>query len=116
MVVVSKAAGAGFASHSPPSSHPLPSLHPDFSNVNRNEGKLEIENREAEIFSHDGGVQGCEDTEIQESMPQDVASDHESSRKEQAAMVMQGAFRGYMVSFILKYYYIEYSFPIQSRH
>lgn len=91
VVVAAKTSGADFASVSP-TSQPLPIT------TEGNEGKLGLENKEAENIYGDGGTvfPGSENAETQGSIPQDVPSDPEQIRKEQAATIVQATFRGYL--------------------
>ncbi|PON34693.1 P-loop containing nucleoside triphosphate hydrolase [Parasponia andersonii] len=92
VVVAAKAAGDDFASVPPATSHPFPST------TERNEVKSELEKREAENLYGDGGtlLSGSQNAEIQGSMPQEASNDPEQIKKEQAAMIVQATFRGYL--------------------
>ena len=96
-MVAAKASGDEFASVPPAASHPF------LSNTERNEVKAELENREAENLYGNGGMllSGSQNAETQESMPQEVSSDPEQIKKEQAATIVQATFRGYLVNLLL---------------
>ncbi|KAL5544415.1 hypothetical protein UlMin_008199 [Ulmus minor] len=92
VVVTAKAVGAEFASVPTSVSHPFP------ESTERDEHKLEFENREAENSSADGAFSFPENqnAETQESMSHDVPSDPEKIKEEQAATIVQATFRGYL--------------------
>lgn len=94
MVVASRAAGAEFSSDLPLA------FHQNTNTLEDNIG-LELENKEAPNVLGDGGP-GSQSTEIQGSTPQDAVYDPERIRQEQAATKAQAAFRGYLVSLLLK--------------
>lgn len=91
VVVAARTSGTDFVSV-PPVSHPLPGT------TERNEGNLELENKEEENIYDDEGtlLPGSQNAETQGSMPQDVPTDPEQIRKEQAATIVQATFRGYL--------------------
>ncbi|KAF4403210.1 hypothetical protein G4B88_027981 [Cannabis sativa] len=96
VVVAAKASGDEFTSVPPVVSHPFAST--TTTTTERAEVKLDLENREADISSGDGGVVllSNENAETQESMPQEVSTDPEQIKKEQAASLVQATFRGYL--------------------
>ena len=96
VVVGARTSGADFVSV-PPVSHPLPRT------TERNEGNLELENKEEEnIFDDEGTLlPGSQNAQTQGSMPQDVPTDPEQIRKEQAATIVQATFRGYLVNLLI---------------
>ncbi|XP_062116457.1 protein IQ-DOMAIN 31-like [Humulus lupulus] len=92
VVVAAKASGDEFSSVPPAISHPFAST------TERIEVKSEFENREADNLSGDGGVVllGNENAETQGSIPQEVSTDPEEIKREQAASLVQATFRGYL--------------------
>lgn len=92
-MVAAKASGDEFTSVTPAISHPFAAT------TERIEVKSEFENREIDDLSGDGAVVllGNENAETQGSVLQEVSTDPEQIKREQAASLVQATFRGYLV-------------------
>lgn len=94
MVVTAREAGTEFSSNPPVAFH-------ESTNTTDNNKGLELESKEVPSVLGEGGP-GSQSTDSQGSTPQNAVYDAEKIRLEQAATKVQAAFRGYLVSLLLK--------------